>query len=560
MNNSTPLTLPELLVESSADHAGRPALSTVGGEPIRYEELEPRTRRIAALLRLLGARKGDRIALVSESRPEWGLACFGILRAGCIAVPILTDFSPEQMRNIVAHSGSRFVIVSKRLHKKLEGPLSDSAVLLLEEIAAPDAAGEPDRSSVDEAAAAFVPAETGADDVATIIYTSGTTGLSKGVMLTHRNILSNVEGSRRFIAMRKTDRFLSILPLAHVYEFTLGLITPLLYGSAVYYLDKPPSESALLPALAAVRPTILLSVPLVIEKLYRSRIKRALEAIPLYEYTILRGALSRIAGMKLARSFGGRIRFFGIGGAPLDPEVESFLKAARFPYSIGYGLTETAPLLAGNKPGRVKLHTTGLPTAGVELRIADMRPDTGEGEIQARGPNVTPGYYRDPARTAEIFTPDGWLKTGDLGVMDAEGRITVKGRLKTMILGASGENIYPEEIEAVLNSSPYVLESLVYGDETGLTALVQLKPEAENGFKESAVTRLGKAVGAAIAHAEESLQKAEEAAAYLVERIKREANSRLAVFSRLAMVKIQEEPFEKTPTQKIKRFLYPRRT
>ncbi len=576
-------TFPEIVEKSSKRYAERPALAMVGGAAISYAELEPRTRRVAALLGLLGARPGDRAALVSENRPEWGVALFGISRAGCIAVPILTDFTAEQMGNILEHSGSRLVLASKRFAEKLgaAGVLAGRIVVAVEDLSliqAPEGASAPSASALEAAAASLSVPEASADDVAVIVYTSGTTGLSKGVMLSHRNIIANAEGSRRFIVLRRTDRFLSILPLAHTYEFTIGFIIPMLAGSAVYYLDRPPSATVLLPALKAVRPTIVLSVPLVLEKVYRSSVKPALEKIGLYKYRAFRGLLERLAGYKLEKSFGGKIRFFGLGGAPVAPDVESFLNRARFPYSIGYGLTETAPLLTGNKPGKVKVHTTGLATTGVELRIADPRPDTGEGEIQARGPNVTSGYYKDPERTKEIFTEDGWFRTGDLGVMDAEGRITVRGRLKTMILGASGENIYPEEIEAVLNASPFVQESLVYGGDSGLTALVQLKPGAaaehaaaelsarvKDRIEEAevAAARLGEAVGAAIQRAEaragESIGSAEEAAARLLEAIRREANARLAAFSRIQSVRIQSEPFEKTPTQKIKRYLYPRR-
>ena len=563
-------TIPEMLEKSSLRYADRPALAMVGEEPLRYAELEPRSRRVAALLGLLGARKGDRVALVSENRPEWGLAFFGISRAGCVAVPILTDFTAEQMKNILDHSESGIVIASKRMAAKLEGAgaLAGRILVPVEEPSACEKA--PGKAELDAAAARFSSPELSGDDLASIVYTSGTTGLSKGVMLSHRNILINAEGARRFIVLRRTDRLVSILPLAHTYEFTIGFIIPMLHGSAVYYLDRPPSATVLLPALKAVRPTIVLSVPLVLEKVYRSSVKPALEKISLYKYPLFRLPLERIAGMKLMRSFGGKIRFFGVGGAPIAADVESFLNRARFPYSIGYGITETAPLLTGNKPGKVKVHTTGLATTGVDIRIADPRPDTGEGEIQARGPNVMLGYFKDPARTAEVFTEDGWFKTGDLGVMEADDRITVRGRIKTMILGASGENIYPEEVEAVLNASPYVLESLVYGDESGLTALVQLKPEAlgegiaarvKDGIEEAeeAANRLGQAVGAAIHQAEESIVSAEEAMAQLLERIRKEANGRLAAFSRIQAVRVQAEPFEKTPTQKIKRFLYPRK-
>jgi len=569
-------TIPEVIQKSSERYADRPALAMVGGKPVFYREIESRTRRIAATLGLLGIKKGDRVALLSENRPEWGLAYFGIVRAGAIAVPIMVDFTVEQIGNILSHSESKALVVSPRLLPKAPdkagGPmlLSIDGLAVLPSASAPHA---PTDAEIEKAAASFSDPSIVADELASIIYTSGTMGASKGVMLTHRNFVFDAVSARRFIILRRTDRLLSILPLAHAYEFTIGFLIPMIQGSAVYYLDRPPSATALLPALAEVRPTIMLSVPLVIEKVYRASVKPALDKISLYgKVPALRPLFERIAGLKLYRTFGGRLRFFGIGGAPLAADVESFLHNARFPYSIGYGLTETAPLIAGNKPGRVRVHTTGFPSANVELRVADRRPDTGEGEIQARGLNVFPGYYKDPGRTAEAFTADGWFRTGDLGVMDESGRVTVRGRLKTMILGASGENIYPEEIEALLNSSPYVLESLVYGDEKGLTALVHLKPEVVEGFTlqgiaarvkdrveeaEVAADNLGKAMGAAAHHAGESIEGAEKAVAQILERVKREANARLAGFSRLARVEHQVEPFEKTPKQSIKRFLYP---
>jgi len=570
-------TINEVIAKSSLRYAERPALAMIGDKPVHYRELEIRSRRIAAMLRLLGIQKGDRVAILSENRPEWGLAYFGIVRAGAIAVPIMVDFTAEQIANILAHSECKALFVSSKLEAKLSSHVDAPLVISIDgsSVRSPDSLSSPlSEVEIDKAATSFEEVSVQAEDLASIIYTSGTTGASKGVMLTHRNFVSNALSARKFIYLRRTDRLLSILPLAHAYEFTIGFIIPMLQGSAVYYLDRPPSATALLPALAAVKPTIMLSVPLVIEKVYRTSVKPALEKIPLYKQRWARPILRRIAGMKLYKTFGGRLRFFGIGGAPLAADVEEFLHDARFPYSIGYGLTETAPLLAGNKPGRVRVHTTGLPAGGVELRIAEPRPDTGEGEIQARGANVFPGYYKDPDRTAEVFTSDGWFKTGDLGLIDESGRVTVRGRLKTMILGASGENIYPEEIEALLNASPYVLESLVYGDERGLTALVHLKPEflepsslgeiaarVKDRVEEAelAAAQVGRAVGAAAQHAGERLENAEKAIARLLETIRREANSRLAAFSRLARVELQAEPFEKTPKQSIKRFLYPKK-
>jgi long-chain acyl-CoA synthetase len=566
-------TIPEILEKSSKRYASRPALGMVGGDSIPYADLEPKTRRIAALIALLGVAKGDRVALLSENRPEWGLAYFGISRSGAVAVPIMTDFTPEQISTILEHSESKLLIVSKRFAVKVPAEGEKRILVSLEDfslIASPAglSARDIEPAALDRAADTFVPPPVQADELASILYTSGTMGKSKGVMLTHRNLVWDACAADRFVVLRRTDRLLSVLPLAHVYEFTIGFLIPMIHGSAVYYLDRPPSATALLPALASVRPTIMLSVPLIIEKIYRASIVPALDKISLYKHQVLRPALHWVAGLKLKKTFGGKIRFFGIGGAPIAADVETFLHDARFLYSIGYGLTETAPLLTGNKPGRVRLHTTGLPATGVSLRIADARPDTGEGEIQAKGLNVFPGYYKDPERTAEAFSSDGWFRTGDLGVMDAYGRITVRGRLKTMILGASGENIYPEEIEAVLNASPYVLESLVYGDDRGLTALVHLKPEAfleiasarvQDGYEgaEVAAASFAAAVGHAAHQAGESIGSAERAAAALLDRIKKEANARLAAFSRIAKVELQSEPFEKTPKQSIKRFLYP---
>ncbi len=568
-------TIPEILEKSSRRYASRPALAMVGGKALSYRDLEPLTRRVSALLGLLGVKIGDKVALLSENRPEWGLSYFGIVRAGAIAVPIMTDFTPEQISAILEHSESKVLIVSKRFAAKVPGEGARRVLVSLEGCGLPaaplilDGSDDIGSEALDGAARSFSPPRVDAEDLASILYTSGTMGKPKGVMLTHRNLVYNAWSATIFTLMRRTDRLLSILPLAHAYEFTIGFLIPIMHGSAVYYLDRPPSATALLPALAAIRPTIMLSVPLVIEKIYRSSIQPALEKVSLYRIAALRPALEWVAGLKLKKTFGGRIRFFGIGGAPIAEDVETFLHHARFLYSIGYGLTETAPLLAGNRPGEVRLHTTGLPATGVSLRIADPRPDTGEGEIQARGPNIFPGYYKDPERSAEAFSSDGWFRTGDLGVMDANGRITVRGRLKTMILGSSGENIYPEEIEAVLNSSPYVLESLVYGDAKGLTALVHLKPEVIEGLKsrikdeieetEVAAASLAAAVGHAAHAAGESLDALERAAAQIMDGIKREANCRLAAFSRLANVEIQHEPFEKTPKQSIKRFLYPTR-
>lgn len=549
-------TLAEMPQLGAAKFGNWPALSMVGGTTFSYRDFERLSRHIALQLRKAGIQKGDRVALLSENSPHWVMTCFGIFRAGAIAVPVLTDFIPSQIKNIIEHSGAKAVFVSERLRSKLAELPADVEIRDIK-------TGRPVNITAPYVIEDTVLPETDitADDLALIIYTSGTTGLSKGVMLTHRNILSDATACRDIIILHRTDRLLSILPLAHTYEFTIGTVIPLLSGSHIFYLDRPPAAAVLIPALKAVRPTIMLSVPLVIEKIYRSSIKPTLEGMKLYHNPLFRPLIIRFAGFKLKKTFGGRMRFFGIGGAPLSADVEEFLKKAGFPYAIGYGLTETSPLLAGCGPGHTHLRSTGPALRGVEIRIADPSPDTKEGEIQARGPNVFKGYWKDEQRTRESFTEDGWFRTGDLGYLDEKGRLYIRGRLKSMILGASGENIYPEEIESIINAIPEVAESLVVEDENGLTALVCLKSEVLENLEAriqdgiDAAQDLGSRIGRAFSGVEKS---AEHLLENMLENIRKEVNSKLAAFSRIQKVKLHPEPFEKTPTQKIKRFLYGR--
>ncbi|MCU0610257.1 MAG: AMP-binding protein [Candidatus Eisenbacteria bacterium] len=521
-------TLREVIVNSAAHYGDKPAVGFVGGEGTSYRALGAAAAKLAITLRERGYQAGDRIALLSENRPEWVVAYFGITAAGFVGVPILTDFGTEQIANILAHSEAKAIIVSEKLRAKL-GPASPTA-LAIEDLLVPHGGPDPDPASV------FTP--VGESSLAVILYTSGTTGNSKGVVMTHKNLVWDAWATRTIIKQHRNDRVLSILPLAHAYECTIGMLGPILQGPSIWYLDRPPVASVLIPAMEAIRPTIMLTVPIIIEKTYRASVKPSLEKVALYKHPLFRKLLCRMAGKKLMRKFGGKLRFFGIGGAALAADVEQFLKDAKFPYAIGYGLTETAPLLAGSHPSKTVLRSTGPAMKGVDLRIADPDPHTNEGEIQAKGPNVMPGYYKDPVRTAEAFTPDGWFKTGDLGYFDTLGNLYIRGRSKTMILSATGENIYPEEIESLLNAHHYVADSLVYGDGNGVAALVHLKPEAIETLEAAMADQL-------------------DDAGELLEAIRKEINPRLAAFSRIGKIQIQKEPFEKTPNQKIKRFLYP---
>jgi long-chain acyl-CoA synthetase len=395
-------------------------------------------------------------------------------------------------------------------------------------------------------AVGLIKAEVAEDDIAAIIYTSGTTGSSKGVMLTHKNLVMDAFLTVSHIQkIVPSDCFISILPLSHTYECTIGFIIPMMQGACVYYLDKPPTARVLVPAMQKIRPTMILSVPLVIEKIFKLQIYPQLNKNiifkELYKIPLTRKLLHKVAGKKLMKTFGGRIHFFGIGGALLSPEVERFLYEAGFPYAIGYGLTETSPLIAGCTPSIVKFRATGIIIPGVEARIDSPDPRTKEGEIQVKGPTVMKGYYRDKERTEQAFTPDGWFKTGDLGILTNKGYLYIKGRIKNVIIGSSGENIYPEELEAIINQQGNVLESLVYETEGTIAAKVYLNYE-----------QIDKTIGID----KMSSVQAERQIKIILENIRAHVNKNVSAFSKINRIVEQKEPFEKTPTQKIKRFLY----
>ncbi|WP_428739547.1 AMP-binding protein, partial [Sulfurimonas sp.] len=374
----------------------------------------------------------------------------------------------------------------------------------------------------------------------------GTTGHSKGVMLSHKNIVTNALSAFKNITVVPEDIFLSILPLAHTFECTVGMVLPILHGSSVVYVDKTPTPSVLLKAFETVKPTMMLSVPLIIEKIYKNKIMAKLNGSKLtstlYQFPFMRKQLNKIAGKKLLETFGGRLRFFGIGGAPLARYVEEFLYEGNFPYVIGYGLTETAPLIAGtyiNAP--IKVGSTGFAMVGVDVVIKDKDPITGEGEITVKSPSVMIGYYKDDEKTKEVFDENGYFLTGDLGYIDEDGYLFISGRSKNLILGPSGENIYPEQIESIINKSETVVDSLVLQQDGKLVARIHLDYEL-----------IDKMFKANVTPDDVVKQKIDE---YL-EEMRIEVNEKMASFSKITKFIEQIEPFIKTPTKKIKRYLY----
>lgn len=548
-NLKNALTLPSIFNETLLKHGSSPAYAFAGENPITFEAAAKNIRSVTAMLQSAGVEKGDRVALLSTNMPQWAIAYFSITFMGAVVVPVLPDFSAKEVANVLAHSGAKAIFISSGLLQRIEGakPENLETGILIEDFSIIFSGKDSVRFDPDAVPAKEYVVEE--EDLASIIYTSGTTGRSKGVMLTHKNICFNAKKGEVIQPVDENDRFLSVLPLSHAYENTLGLILPLLGGSCVYYLRKPPTPPVLLPALELIRPTVMLTVPLIIEKVYFNKILPAFTDVLImrlmYSIPPVRKILHKVAGKKLYKTFGGNLKFFGIGGAKLNKTVERFLLEARFPYAIGYGLTETSPLLAGANPSKTVFDSTGPAIEDIELKIHNPNKKTGEGEIWARGPSIMKGYYKDPEMTAEVLTPDGWFKTGDLGVLDKNNNLYIKGRLKNMILGASGENIYPEEIESVINNFRGVVESLVVQQKGKLVALVHLNME-----------EIEKKYNIIRQDVSDKADKYEERLQELMAELQEYVNSHVNKFSKINKVVIQSDPFQKTATMKIKRFLY----
>ena len=489
---------------------------------------------LSKVLTQYGIGAGDKVAILSTNMPNWSVAFFATVVFGRISIPILPDSSENEVTNIINHSESKVLFVAKKMVGKVSKEVMEKMTLVIELDTLEIIKADEEKFTCDGRTAVPTP-----DEIATIIYTSGTTGSAKGVVLTHRNLASNVITCYHSCKRTEKDRWLSILPMAHTLEMTLGMLYPMYTGSTVYYLPKPPAAPLLLKAMKIVRPTTMLTVPMIIEKVYKGSVLPTIKKSRTLTWMNkhMRWLMCRIIGMKLKKTFGGCISFYGIGGAKLDPEVEEFLLKARFPYAIGYGLTETSPLLGYAMKGWRSVGSFGYPVYNVKLKLHNVDPVTGEGEIVAKGPNVMLGYYKDPVRTRSVFTEDGWFRTSDIAVQDEKGRFYIKGRNSNMILGPSGENIYPEEIENVLNNVEGVGESIVVERNGRLVALVS----PIEGF---------------IEWDEASEDKFYEKLAHWKAKILSITNKSVNKSSQVSSVEVMKEPFEKTATQKIRRFKY----
>ena len=539
----------ERLQEATRKFWDKPALNNIGGETFNYAQMATQIEKFHLVFEKLGFKKGDRIAICAQNGARWGMAYLAVNTYETVIVPILADFTPDSVNHLVTHSESIALFTNEAKWKKLDiaqmpllrlvidvdtwQPLwtaDESVKEIYGEMDALFAAKHPNGYGPDDV---VFPTDNW-DDLSTINYTSGSTGDPKGVMLTYRNFSANVDYSQRNVPAG--DKMVSMLPMAHMYGLVIEFIYPLCNGTSIYWLGKAPTPASLLKAFADVKPYLLITVPLVMEKIYKSKVKPTLEK-PMVKFLLKVPGLNNIIYKKvkngLVQAFGGNVQEFIMGGAALNPEVERLFKRIKFPYLVGYGMTEACPLLAYEHWTKYVAGSCGKCVDVAEVRIDSEDPQHVVGEIQARGENIMIGYYKNPEATANAFTEDGWLKTGDLGIIDAEGNIFIRGRSKNMILGPSGQNIYPEEIEAVVNNQEYVMESVVVDRGGKLVALVFVDEQA-------------------IAKALLDV----EARSDIPENIRIGANRQLPAYSQISKVELMDKPFEKTPKMSIKRFLY----
>jgi len=550
------MTLNYIVDSSCSKYRNYPAIGMAMEKPLSYGEFLESICAIAGRLQNEGIAKGDHIAILGENSHNWGIAYLAIVRLGAVAVPILPDLPESDVHHILNEMQVKALFTTQKqiekiyeLRKELQGPvitLDDykAEISVVPVITFAD--------YLDDALAAFrenseniIFPPVGEDDLASILYTSGTSGYSKAVMLSHKNLTANAYAAAGLKEIKPGSVWLSILPMSHTYEFTCGFILPILCGGRIAYAGKTPTPAILQKLCAYEKPFAIFAVPLVLEKIYKKRVLPQIEKSSLLKgvckFGMGRKFVYRKIGKKLVTFFGGNLQLMGIGGAALNPDVEKFLYEANFPYLVGYGMTESAPLIAGGPAGdkTIAIGSTGKPIPGVQVKIAHPDQDTGIGEITVCGANVMRGYYDDEDATEAVLTKDRWLSTGDLGFIDAAGNLHVCGRSKNVIVLANGENVYPEAIEHKLNTYHWVVESLLVENNGQMEAWIY--PDYEFIDEQTA--------GSTRADRRAYIEN-------LLNSMRTDLNTQLPKSSRLAKVFERREPFIKTATHKIKRYLY----
>ena len=532
----------------------KPAISNYQGATLHYHDLARRIEKLHIMFEECGLIRGDKVAICSRNQANWAVSFLATLTYGAVPVPLMHEFKPTNIHHLVNHSESRILFVddviwenvSESEMPELQAIIQVNTFKLL--YSANDRITDA-RARLNELFGKKYPTAFTADclnyyedspeELAIINYTSGTSGFSKGVMIPYRAIASNIEFAQKALPqIGNTSRIVSMLPCAHMYGLMFEVLYELSRGCHVHFLSRLPSPKIIMQALAEVKPSVVVAVPLVIEKIYKSKVKPVLEKAGI-KFAMKVPGLDQIIMNKirteLINAFGGEFYEVIIGGAAFNKEVESFFKKMEFPFTVGYGMTEYAPIITYSDWKTEKLHSCGEIVPNMEMKIDSPDPQNIAGELLVRGANVFLGYYKNPEATAEVLDSEGWLHTGDMGVIDADGSLFLRGRSKCMILGPSGQNIYPEEIEAVLDTRPYFMESLVIEEDGGLTALVY--PDFPQGAKD------GMTQDAFIRYIESTLP---------------EVNKDLPNYARLKKIEVMSEAFERTPKKSIKRYLYQR--
>ena len=545
-----------LLIQTIADSIRKnselPALSNFGGDTLTFGELARRIAEIHILYKAIGLREGDKVAICARNSAAWAVTFLATMTYGAVPVPLLHEFHPDQIEHLTTHSESRLLFTEKSIADNLdeERLRGVEAVLLLDSCKPVFSRSASLHSLVEKMPEAFAKvyphgftpvdiryADPAMDRLALINYTSGSSGNPKGVMLSYKNIWSNVSyGLANIDFLHPGDNMLSMLPLAHMYGLVFELLFPLCRGCHITFLGRVPSPKVLLQAFAQTRPQLVITVPLVIEKIVKSRVLPRLST-PLMKTLLaipgVRGLIYSKVRRQLIEALGGNLRQLILGGAALSDEVETLLRKIHFPFTIGYGMTECAPLITYEWWQTQRPHSCGRLCRGMEARILSDDYHNVPGVLFVKGDNVMMGYYKNPEATEEALCPEGWLRTGDVCTMDKDGYLYIRGRDKNMILTSSGQNVYPEEIEAKLNNLPMVAESVVVERDGRIVALIH--PDYD----------LGRQSGLTDARTEEKVMS-----------LLPELNSLLPAYSRVSAIELHRDEFEKTPKHSIRRFIY----
>ena len=541
-----------LLQNSLKENWDYPALSDYKGITLNYKDVARRIEKLHIVYETCGVKKGDKIALCSKNQANWGVVFLSALTYGAVAVPILHEFKPGNIHHIVNHSESLILFAGDAMWEQLNETEMPNlqAVIMMNDFSvlfAKDQKIVDTREHLNEMFGKKYPKnfrqqhikyhEDSPEELSMINYTSGTTGFSKGVMIPYRALRSNVNFAKLVQPhLNNTSNVVAMLPTAHMYGMMFEFLFEMTVGAHVHFLTRIPSPKIIMDAFAEIKPDIVVSVPLIIEKIYKKKLQPILNKTSirvLLRLPVIDQKIQKKIKAELVKTFGGRFYEVIIGGAAFNKEAEAFFTKIGFPFTVGYGMTECAPIITYAPWNNTRLYSCGKAAPGMKIKIDSSDPEKIPGEILCKGDNVMLGYYKNPDATDAVMQKDGWLRTGDMGVIDSDGYLYIRGRSKSMILGPSGQNIYPEEIESIINNLPYVVESLVIEDKGALTALIY--PDFEQAEADGLT--------------ESQLEKK-------IEELRYSANEELPNYCKIQSIKIFPEEFEKTPKRSIKRFLY----